>query len=192
MGPFIYPMGFFRQAPFGSIFAPMKDSRTDPQYKIRFTPELKSKLDKASEQSGRSLNGEILYRLQESFTPQVPPEFIGLAKSAGPATQVHFSGDAKDYYVGLCLLDLNEMLKSSRKVPSLEEQAEISTTVSVIESMLPQDAKEDGLRLRGAIEDWFAKLRDKPQRPERDLANMESIIAITSIWLMLAKRYVKT
>ena len=41
--------------------------QTDPQYKLRLTQALKDQLDAAVAKSGRSLNAEILYRLNWSF-----------------------------------------------------------------------------------------------------------------------------
>lgn len=42
--------------------------QTDPQFKLRLPPELKEELDAAAERSKRSLNAEIVSRLQSSFT----------------------------------------------------------------------------------------------------------------------------
>lgn len=48
-------------------------SRTDPQFKLRMPPALRAQLEQAAEQANRSLNAEIVTRLQASFT-QVKPE----------------------------------------------------------------------------------------------------------------------
>ena len=42
-------------------------SRSDPQMKLRLPAELKERVEKAAQASGRSLNAEILQRLNESF-----------------------------------------------------------------------------------------------------------------------------
>ncbi|MEM5371372.1 Arc family DNA-binding protein [Paraburkholderia azotifigens] len=42
-------------------------ARSDPQVNIRMPPELKEKLEAASGESNRSLNGEIIARLERSF-----------------------------------------------------------------------------------------------------------------------------
>jgi hypothetical protein len=44
-----------------------KDERTDPQYKLRYSPELKAKIEAAAKESGRSINAEIVQRLEASF-----------------------------------------------------------------------------------------------------------------------------
>lgn len=41
--------------------------QTDPQFKLRLTPDLKHKIDKAAEASNRSMNAEIIARLEASF-----------------------------------------------------------------------------------------------------------------------------
>ena len=38
-----------------------------PPFGVRMPPDLKEKIDMASKQSGRSMNAEIVYRLQKSF-----------------------------------------------------------------------------------------------------------------------------
>lgn len=41
--------------------------QTDPQYKLRLPVDLKEKIKKASEYNHRSMNAEIVARLEESF-----------------------------------------------------------------------------------------------------------------------------
>nr|WP_288102212.1 Arc family DNA-binding protein [Halomonas sp.] len=41
--------------------------QTDPQYKLRLPADLKEKIKQASEENHRSMNAEIVARLQESF-----------------------------------------------------------------------------------------------------------------------------
>lgn len=41
--------------------------QTDPQFKLRLTPEIKLGIEQAAEANGRSMNAEILYRLQTSL-----------------------------------------------------------------------------------------------------------------------------
>lgn len=43
--------------------------QTDPQYKLRLPLELKEKIEDAAAGSGRSMNAEIVARLQDSFIP---------------------------------------------------------------------------------------------------------------------------
>lgn len=42
--------------------------QTDPQFKLRLTPELKTAIERAADSSGRSMNAEIVARLEESFS----------------------------------------------------------------------------------------------------------------------------
>jgi len=41
--------------------------QTDPQFKLRLTPEVKANIERAANKSGRSMNAEILWRLERSF-----------------------------------------------------------------------------------------------------------------------------
>lgn len=47
--------------------------RTDPQYKLRMTEDLKAKVEEAAKANNRSMNAEIVARLEASF-PVDPPE----------------------------------------------------------------------------------------------------------------------
>lgn len=41
--------------------------QTDPQMKIRLTPELKARIEAAADLNNRSMNAEIIHRLQTTF-----------------------------------------------------------------------------------------------------------------------------
>lgn len=45
----------------------MTTHQTDPQYKLRMPPELRDKLKDAAKENHRTMNAEIVARLQESF-----------------------------------------------------------------------------------------------------------------------------
>lgn len=47
-------------------------SRTDPQFKLRMPPALRAQVEQAAEQANRSLNAEIVTRLQASFAKAKP------------------------------------------------------------------------------------------------------------------------
>lgn len=42
--------------------------QTDPQFKLRFTPELRDQIEAAAKANTRTMNSEIIARLEESFT----------------------------------------------------------------------------------------------------------------------------
>lgn len=50
-------------------------SREDPQMKIRLPADLKDRIEELSKQAGRSMNAEIVIRLQDSLNP-APTIFI--------------------------------------------------------------------------------------------------------------------
>ncbi|MBY6208784.1 MULTISPECIES: Arc family DNA-binding protein [Halomonas] len=43
------------------------DNRTDPQYKLRMPPELRDKLKEAAKENHRTMNAEIIARLEASY-----------------------------------------------------------------------------------------------------------------------------
>jgi hypothetical protein len=45
-------------------------TRQDPQLKLRMPPELKAKIEEAAKANNRSMNSELVERLQRSFEPQ--------------------------------------------------------------------------------------------------------------------------
>ena len=42
-------------------------ARTDPQFNVRMPADLKEKIEEAAKENGRSMNAEIVYRLQRSI-----------------------------------------------------------------------------------------------------------------------------
>lgn len=48
--------------------------QTDPQYKLRFPPKLKERIEEAAKASGRSMNAEIVSRLENSFGKVAPDQ----------------------------------------------------------------------------------------------------------------------
>lgn len=60
------------QVPICDITASMKDERTDPQYKIRWSADLRDRLAEAAKANKRSLNAEIIARLEESVARDRP------------------------------------------------------------------------------------------------------------------------
>ena len=111
MGPFINPLIFFRQAKNGSIIRTMKDPRTNPQFKIRLTPELKSQLEAASLESGRTMTTEIIHRLEGSFA---------MDRTIGDLPD-HPPGSEKDSASMFMLLEgIETLLKKIKNSPKVE------------------------------------------------------------------------
>lgn len=54
----------------------MAPKQTDPQFKLRMTPEIKEAIEKAAAQNNRSMNAEILARLEATFEPSAGPDEI--------------------------------------------------------------------------------------------------------------------
>jgi hypothetical protein len=60
-------------------------ARNDPQMKLRLPAELKAKIDEQAHAAGRSINAEIVQRLEGSFEP--PPDLDRLEFVAAQAAQ---------------------------------------------------------------------------------------------------------
>lgn len=45
----------------------MSDNQRDPQYKLRWSEELRDKIQSSAKEHNRSINAEIIYRLEKSF-----------------------------------------------------------------------------------------------------------------------------
>ena len=77
--------------------------QTDPQYKLRLPPELKEKIVASSKEHNRSMNADIVARLEETFKP-VNPSSLGLtseqleqlAAQAGKAYMLVIANKIKD------------------------------------------------------------------------------------------------
>ncbi|MEI7367175.1 Arc family DNA-binding protein [Pectobacterium sp. 1950-15] len=57
-------------------------SREDPQFRIRLPIELKEKIEESAKANSRSLNAEIVQRLDVSFLNEIPTDEIISAKDA--------------------------------------------------------------------------------------------------------------
>jgi hypothetical protein len=53
-------------------------SRTDPQFKLRMSGPLRAKVEQAANEARRSLNAEILIRLEASFVQVVTKQEVSL------------------------------------------------------------------------------------------------------------------
>jgi len=55
----------------------MSENQKDPQYKLRWSEELRGKISDAAKENNRSINAEITQRLEDSFTNKsVDPDFF--------------------------------------------------------------------------------------------------------------------
>lgn len=63
-------------------------SRDDPQFKLRIPPALKVQIDQAAAENHRSLNAEILARLEESFENSAVPMKAVMNASSDQVIQI--------------------------------------------------------------------------------------------------------
>ncbi|MDF7658309.1 Arc family DNA-binding protein [Erwiniaceae bacterium L1_54_6] len=57
-------------------------SREDPQFRIRLPAELKEKIEESAKDNNRSLNAEIVFRLDASFLNELNPDELLSAEDA--------------------------------------------------------------------------------------------------------------
>ncbi|MCY1375115.1 Arc-like DNA binding domain protein [compost metagenome] len=50
----------------------MNNARTFPQFKLRMPPALRAQVEQSAKAAHRSLNAELVIRLQQSFAPAAP------------------------------------------------------------------------------------------------------------------------
>lgn len=60
--------------------------RDDPRHNLRLPPELKAKLGHAAIDNGRSMNAEILARLEDSFAPDATSQIVDLLRGVPALT----------------------------------------------------------------------------------------------------------
>ena len=91
-----------------------------PPFGVRMPPDLKEKIDMASKKSGRSMNAEIVYRLQQSF--ENPSKQSG--SETGSASEDHrISSSDSRKLKGLLsrMLDMVEMAEQDEAREAVEE-----------------------------------------------------------------------
>lgn len=52
----------------------MSANQTDPQFKLRVPPELKAKIEESARLHNRSMNADMVFRLEQTFAPPAPPQ----------------------------------------------------------------------------------------------------------------------
>ena len=86
----------------------MSENQKEPQYKLRWSEELRNKVVESAKQHSRSINAEICTRLEESFKPEINPtetfEFEEMKR-------IHLKQSAQ-------IEDLSNMLRELIKKPS--------------------------------------------------------------------------
>lgn len=83
--------------------------RDDPRHNLRLSPELKAKLGHSSIDTGRSMNAEIIARLEQSFAPDPVAQLIAALKPIGALS------DSDRKTVGHLLAELGAILAKPGK-----------------------------------------------------------------------------
>ena len=72
----MYLLGSIASSTFLVYWFFMAPKQTDPQFKLRMTPEIKDAIEAAAKANNRSMNAEILSRLEDSFVKRNMSEMI--------------------------------------------------------------------------------------------------------------------
>lgn len=72
----MYLLGSIASSTFLVYWFFMAPKQTDPQFKLRMTPEIKDAIEAAAKANNRSMNAEILSRLEDSFKKPNMSEMI--------------------------------------------------------------------------------------------------------------------
>ena len=92
-----------------------------PPFGVRMPPDLKEKIDMASKQSGRSMNAEIVYRLQKSFYAS-PDTSVNEAEPNVSDRQIQSSsGDKKLKGLLARMMEILEMAEQDEAREAVEE-----------------------------------------------------------------------
>lgn len=95
-------------------------ARRDPQFNVRIPAELKQAIEEAAKENNRSINSEIVYRLQQSF--ENPSKQSG--SETGSASEDHrISSSDSRKLKGLLsrMLDMVEMAEQDEAREAVEE-----------------------------------------------------------------------
>lgn len=94
-------------------------SREDPQLRIRLPIELKEKIEMSAKSNGRSMNAEIVQRLDVSFLNEIPTDELISAKDA-----IQIVNKAKDELSGVIFkrtfAEINKKIRIGHSAFSVE------------------------------------------------------------------------
>lgn len=127
-------------------------ARRDPQFNVRIPAELKQAIEEAAKENNRSINSEIVYRLQQSF--ENPSKQSG--SETGSTSEDHriSSSDSKKLKGLLSrMLEMVEMADQdeAREIVEENEAYDRRAELNDLESKKPESAKELTERMKKAF-----------------------------------------
>lgn len=143
--------------------------QTDPQFKLRMPQEVKDGLDRAVARSARSLNAEIVARLEQSLLlnlPPIPPELVERMQAA-PADLLARA----EHNIGLNMLEvLNEYFPAPPRSPTAEDVLRLIG--GLVERMSAEEAEAAKATLAGGWSQIAERARQEWMKSQ--LAYVES------------------
>lgn len=103
----------------------LRMSREDPQMKIRLPADLKEQIEAASKNSGRSMNAEIVARLQHSFS---------LPDLSGKTRRLTETGEIVERDIVQVIADLQDLLAKAHFAAS---------TLNLFDGVREENARRD-------------------------------------------------
>lgn len=132
-------------------------SREDPQMKIRLPADLKEEIEAAAKQSGRSMNAEIVARLEASFAP---------AQAKADADQLDIL-EVRDAQLSIVLTGLNLTEMAIQFVASEVPAVKKSTSFPKL--------KESIAAVRAVVVHGAANFDDSIAAADRSLSGLKAV-----------------
>lgn len=105
----------------------MAPKQTDPQFKLRLTPELKDRIERSAAVAGRSMNAEILLRLEAAYADEdneiehvrlsLPKDVMGSIA----ITALAYDQSLNDYVAGAVQREANHLARYKDAYEEMEE-----------------------------------------------------------------------
>lgn len=131
--------------------------QTDPQFKLRLTPEIDEAIEAAAARSGRKKNGEILFRLQQSLMlPEVqfPEDLVRRMEAASPEQRARANKALAEEIVSV--------LKDYFPPPPPKRKYTPEALYEAGMAMIEQAPEEERQRLVGEVLEYVRKVTRNP------------------------------
>lgn len=139
--------------------------QTDPQFKLRLTPELDAAIEAAAAKSGRKKNGEILMRLERSFAIEASEAERRERWARGEPVEEPPAPTSPDDYGQTVLEKLERLEHLIDQLGPQESRRDVLEGLAAyylerLDMISREAAPEDELRLRDELRDTMRTLAD--------------------------------
>lgn len=146
-------------------------SREDPQMKIRLPADLKDQIEAASKQSGRSMNAEIVVRLQGSFSDALTTSPPAMTTAPG-AFPVNIDKLLRDLPVDLSSQYALHLYRSEQKIARAQLDEAIEESQQLYDKLQGLLVKEDSspgskMRAKEAVQEVNVRISELQNQLEK-------------------------